>query len=1515
MYSLISLYSWLNQHADLHDVDVSPITSEDISALEEHISAHHLKNPDAAESEHAMFIEHCRDKQARQPNPYSLTLSYLMLPDHIEQSQDRICELFAAFWKKDKTQAYQFYEKHIGQTGNIALLTAIQKTLIKLCLPDVREALNEESDLLGIVLAWQDADDLSFIGLLLILLEKKIPPKKIIESGALHHRFKHRLSTLSELHQLYNVLKAFPEATELTDEIAKISAHSHGDKQTEAFAAYSLDGYVKKELAVSRMAPISFHFTETEQNFTKLYALFGFDFLNQTLLYITKGKHPTARQLFKTWIDQAAPEQIKELIRMLREPDSEASLEEVSKLISDEQIDHLVNKQDGSILYLAPFRPNLLSRLSHEKVDNFIANIIKANDPFESIRQLTAMLQGLDESRIALKEKIFRSVIDIFLKNTQLEDDVIFATLSPYTLTENNREWLQELADAIAARLDETIETYSPYLLAGDDEEGKAAYRSIKNTWSDDLSKVELLQRLAPTINLPFPPDEYALICMLVTNFLKKGQHIAIDSFLARIFPRPDKTQAGVGDFERALIELLLRIDNATLRNTIIDHIAGDPCNRPDWMANAYYRGLIHEAADRINPGFLSYLIEQKLDFIDTEYLNALLKNAAAEGNVSIVSYFLALEGDNEPSQDLVSRCLQIAGENNRVSVMKLFLELSRDNKLAPRDIQIAFLHSSSYRQWDSVKYLLGLTGENKLSTSAVSNALNGAAKDGRVDVLERIFAHQGEEPLSIDEVSEALRHAAIGGSLAAAHYLFTKKEYQFTNEDVRIALSGVSSRDVLQYLIKQDDIKVTQEDITIAITWAVEDKCWQAVAYLVTFEGSAKLSRETVTPLLIQIAAAGDLDTFQLIVTHAEYPPSREEIDGALIAAAGKHRWNLVNHLINQTGEESPTSHGIDQALEHATHNDQWGIAQTILNMNGDNAPTQSAVEKAFGKAANNGLLDMLGVILELGPEKRPTKEQINQHCSDAAYFTDTSVLHYFLQLDEAIRPDRRGMNNALATAARLADLNIVKYLMEELGEDDRPDEEGVIEALKCACTNTNVLKKRETLDYLLAYAKKHHVGNLAIADALSVAAHNNMYTLEQLLALEGEHSLALGNVLSLAVAYNQVSALRFLLALDGKSRPGQEAIDAALDSLMGILDNGFQQETVMLTVLLQGRIKPSSNAIGRAFTLAAAKCDITSGESYIVAHFLALTDLTSTQCGDALVSAAASNNITNLTTILQHKGENRPNQEKVVAALDVAMSRQDWSIVNKLIRLSDKKNFSKAKIEQILQQAVETYILELSYEQHFGCNPLLITIITLKKENAPSIGAIKEALTQLNANGRSELVSKILQRARWSKGLEHLLGIDLSQEAAAPPPPQQSSRIASIDRTNKSAIIEFLTQQLANPNLKRTDILDLFLLLKDRNGPFNKVHEGKNPTFDSFRLFFKKIRNNEDFWHTETYQTAVKMLKDAYLHRENDTSVSGSNRTDEEKAFIDYVIGNKPLHVGDTATRKEFNRRGIKP
>ena len=128
-------------------------------------------------------------------------------------------------------------------------------------------------------------------------------------------------------------------------------------------------------------------------------------------------------------------------------------------------------------------------------------------------------------------------------------------------------------------------------------------------------------------------------------------------------------------------------------------------------------------------------------------------------------------------------------------------------------------------------------------------------------------------------------------------------------------------------------------------------------------------------------------------------------------------------------------------------------------------------------------------------------------------------------------------------------------------------------------------------------------------------------------------------------------------------------------------------------------------------------------------------------------------------------------------------------------------------------------------------------------------------------------------------------------------------------INASSKEDFLKALEAKVKEQSFTRADILDLFSQIKKRDGNYSYIHQQGNPMWDRVRLFFKSSvsgQGENSFWHTATYQKAVKLLKEAYVAR-GVSDLSDQDRQQEANAFIDYVIFN-PVSYSHTNFYKSY-------
>ena len=115
-----------------------------------------------------------------------------------------------------------------------------------------------------------------------------------------------------------------------------------------------------------------------------------------------------------------------------------------------------------------------------------------------------------------------------------------------------------------------------------------------------------------------------------------------------------------------------------------------------------------------------------------------------------------------------------------------------------------------------------------------------------------------------------------------------------------------------------------------------------------------------------------------------------------------------------------------------------------------------------------------------------------------------------------------------------------------------------------------------------------------------------------------------------------------------------------------------------------------------------------------------------------------------------------------------------------------------------------------------------------------------------------------------------------------------------------------------LQDPAITKAGILDFCKAIKNpQNEQYKFIHQQHHSLRDKAYVWFfpqPVIRpNNKDeapkFWHTATFQEAVRLLKEAYVHRKD--GPLSQERQNDAKEFISYTRGNKPIHSSSTTQR----------
>jgi protein-tyrosine phosphatase len=132
----------------------------------------------------------------------------------------------------------------------------------------------------------------------------------------------------------------------------------------------------------------------------------------------------------------------------------------------------------------------------------------------------------------------------------------------------------------------------------------------------------------------------------------------------------------------------------------------------------------------------------------------------------------------------------------------------------------------------------------------------------------------------------------------------------------------------------------------------------------------------------------------------------------------------------------------------------------------------------------------------------------------------------------------------------------------------------------------------------------------------------------------------------------------------------------------------------------------------------------------------------------------------------------------------------------------------------------------------------------------------------------------------------------------------PKSLNRSLLDEAKTKDQFLQALTLDVENKTMSRSQVLNIFAELKNREGKYSFMHQQNHAGLDAFRMLFKSSRNSgqqeETFWHTTSYQKAIKLLKNALL------ATDGNERAEDSAALINYYRGNAMFKPARTASKK---------
>lgn len=473
----------------------------------------------------------------------------------------------------------------------------------------------------------------AFAAFLRYLLHQGLSSETILSTHLLQDFFLYYCSTIGQINnpieKLYRLLQAFPETLPLTNLAKTICCDE------ESLASYALDGSAQHPTGHLTQVEHSSRiilYTPNKDNLNTLYAVFGIDFLMAALCQWDKQQPNTIwvssiAQLFNQPYTVAT--QLPNLLTRLYE---QTLLQKtVAKILNDATLMELLKNRADCILYLIPFCPQLKEAIPIEGLSGFIDALRQqANqDKTVLIANLFGVYDGVKHN-IEAGAFVLNALLDEVLCSAYALDDV--RLIGKLRSCINIHDCITKKIRALEFDLDTIIQLNTQRSIQ------EMQYVDVKDVWRMAALSIKHLQLIAPSIKSTCPENEYILYNRLARAFLEQSEcTFELNTFATALGVNPDFERDNVTIYERALIELLVAIDEHHFRTTCIEHL--DTYSKHPWRTRLYNdMSLMHHAALAGNLGLIQWLEMEKIPFPDS--YDSLASDAIKSEQWPIVTYF-----------------------------------------------------------------------------------------------------------------------------------------------------------------------------------------------------------------------------------------------------------------------------------------------------------------------------------------------------------------------------------------------------------------------------------------------------------------------------------------------------------------------------------------------------------------------------------------------------------------------------------------------------------------------------------------------------------------------------------------------------------------------------------------------------------------------------------------------------------------------------------------------------------
>ncbi|WP_454782157.1 ankyrin repeat domain-containing protein [Legionella sp. WA2022007384] len=968
-------------------------TREDTSKLEQHILF-------------MDYLQFCKNEFEENPQDsiFLITLKYLLPKADKENPflNTKLNALFGALMQEDSGNTLKFYQQNEALFKDRSeIQNRVESELhqqrfndaikrVERNLSYLSNKLSNQTNPLGIIGLCRDwiGDTEQFTALILWLLQRKVSSEQILQAYLLHDFLKYNLFTLhsedSEVFHLYALLNHFPEAKLLVEDAHKTGSDERG------FQNYTLDGFFsEQELQHIQRKQQPLQFSLNATNFSALHELFGAAFLIAAVITSEEHTHSEWLETLRDTLNKAETrtKELPGLINVIAREFSPAILEYLAHLIDDQNAQELLSNNEGAVFYLLPYKPKLSEYINEENVTEFIHQItLKHTSDPELIFQLMALFSLLSKKKGAVTQLVFQAIIDNLVQHPLLlEDEKLLRQLRRYP---NCKAILSQQSEQIKQRVTECIIEQT-----ADRAFSSHNYQIIEDIWLEATRKLNVLTLIEPQAKYNLN-HKYALQAKIAeTAFLFHGTQFDLDSFIDALSIPPTTPEDGVGEYERALIEILATIDDELIRKQIIEKLESVPIQRLNWVEKEYEgKTIVLKAAKYGNLGLITLMEDQ----IASEDFNKAIITAAKANQWHVVSHLSQIDVV-QLSQDELEQIMLLAAEQDQLNVIKCLLK-TYDYEPSTTEISRFLNQAINNGKPNVVKYFYN-SAEYMPNQSTINKFFHSAIELGFWDIALFIAESEQHAP-SLPAIEKAFNQATNSMHVAAIQ-----------------RLCNLSTNAPRPHVIQKAFVKACQAGHLPVV------RCLHDLP--------GKLVRGGFEEAVDQAIINGHTDVVTYLYSAPTYSSNQSLVNHGLVTAAKKGKSTLVEFFCSMTSKIKPTPNAVNQSLNWTVKCNQ---PETLITLCRSplNPPSKSAIKGALLLAVKEGKQSFVAYLCE-NEMNSLNPRAIEEALKLAVKFKQPEIVRYLCELS-IHSPQKEALRMAYKRAASSGQNEIADYLKEQL-------------------------------------------------------------------------------------------------------------------------------------------------------------------------------------------------------------------------------------------------------------------------------------------------------------------------------------------------------------------------------------------------------------------------------------------------------------------------------------------------